>query len=562
MKAGKHFFILLITLVAIVATTFGNVPVEVQTATSGTGVVVSGHPEATQTGIEILEQGGNAIDASIAVSLALSVAEPYGSGLGGKLMLLYYEAETGKTWVIDAMDAAPLSLDVEKARSLSWQERRFGWNSVCIPGLPAGLDLAYRKWASKPWKALVSPSIKLAREGFNIEPKTFTLFEERLNRIQNNPELAKIYLPDGAIPEAGSKLKCPDLANTMEIISNEGIRSIYEGTIAQALVAEAQANGVSFSIEDLGHYEARLTTPVCLNLAGYEIQTSPPPTTGAAMAFPVMKLVEPLLDTSIPQRSPENLSLIANVWKQVKPQIYKTIGDQNDARQAFEALLSNEFLEPIRDALLTDLPQGTTPELEDRNGSTTHFVVVDRMGNMVSCTQSLSLHFGSGIVVPGTGIILNDTMSNFDFTHPENPNAVEGGKRPRSTISPTIILENGKPKIAIGLPGGSRIPTAMLQVILDRLLWNRPLDQAIGDIRYHIDPATRLTDHDTFESESGVSDEIASFFPTVGWEYLDYEPAGTGLHFGGFTAIEVMDDGSFIGFADPRRTNVAKGAKP
>ena len=563
MKVKKPFLSGLVFWVITSASLLATVPVEVQTASSTQGVVVSGHPQATQIGIDVLKQGGSAIDASIAVSLALGVAEPYGSGLGGKLMMLYYEASTGETSVIDALDAAPHSIDLDlgKVRALSWAERRFGWNSICIPGLPAGLEMAYRNWGTLPWKTLVEPSIALAREGFRIEPKTYTLFEERLERIQQFPEMARIYLPNGEIPAVGAKLECPDLARTLEVIAEEGIGSVYEGTIAKALVAAAAAEGASFTMDDLRRYEARLTKPVELDFAGALIQTSPPPTTGAAMSFPVMKLVEPILETNQPQRSPMNLSLIAHAWEQVKPRVYDTIGDSEGALEAFGELLSEPFLAPIREGLEQIASTGVTPELEDRDGSTTHFVVVDSHGNMVSCTQSLSLHFGSGIVIPGTGIILNDTMSNFDFAHPENPNAVAGGKRPRSTISPTLIFRGKKPMIAIGLPGGSQIPTAMMQVMMDRLLWGRSLDQGIGDIRYHIDPARREDAVDTIESESGLAPDVVEYLPTVGWTYKDYEPAGSGIHFGGFTAIEILQDGSYIGYADPRRTNDAKGVE-
>jgi gamma-glutamyltranspeptidase / glutathione hydrolase len=266
------------------------------------------------------------------------------------------------------------------------------------------------------------------------------------------------------------------------------------------------------------------------------------------------------MNTAEPLRSADNLTRLANVWREVQPTIYREIGDSADARTRFEHLLSPEFLDPIRASTLDPtVERAPVPALENANASTTHFVIVDQAGNIVCATQSLSLHFGAGVVATGTGIIMNDSMSNFAYADAANPNAVAQGRRPRSTICPTIVFENGAPCIAIGLPGGARIPTAMLQVLLDRLVWKRPLAQAIGDTRIHFNPAWRNRGGDAIETEIGLDSTTTAALTAAGWRVNEVEPAGTGLHFGGVNAIEFDPNGGFIGYADPRRTNTAAG---
>jgi gamma-glutamyltranspeptidase/glutathione hydrolase len=191
--------------------------------------------------------------------------------------------------------------------------------------------------------------------------------------------------------------------------------------------------------------------------------------------------------------------------------------------------------------------------------ATTHFIVVDRAGNIVTATQSLSLHFGAGVVPPGTGVVLNDSMSNFTFDDPGHPNFVAPGKRARSTIAPTIVFQAGKPVMALGLPGSARIPTALLQVLLDRLVFRRPLADAIGDTRFHYLTAWKPGEVDSFEAERSLPAGVAADLQARGWKIVLPEEAGRGRHFGGVNAIEFGPNGSVIGYADPRRTNAAVG---
>jgi len=539
---------------------FAGAPVvTVNVVRSDHAMVVAGHPEAAEIGAEVLRAGGNAIDAAVAVSLALGVAEPYGSGLGGKLMLLYYNATVGQTFVVDAMDAAPTSLDVAMARQWTSAERSTGWKSIAVPGLPAGLDAAHRRWGSLPWSEVVEPARALAQQGARVEPKTQTLFAERLDRLRNDPDLARVFLRGGEVPEVGVRLPNPDMAETLRRLGEAGGVSFYRGELGQQISAAILAGGGGITPNDLASYRVRIIQPMRMSFREFEIVTSPPPSTGAAMFLPVMKALETALDLDLPLRDPENLSLVGQVWREVQPRIYAEIADTLDAVTRFEALLDDDYIAALRAKIGLGGESGLVPALEDTNASTTHFVIVDAAGNIVSATQSLSLHFGAGVVVPGTGIILNDSMSNFSYSDADSPNAVAAGQRPRSTISPTIVFENGQPRLALGLPGGSRIPTAMLQVLLDRLTWHRPLEEAIGDVRIHFNPAWRNGGVDALEVESGLDLEVIQALSNRGWTVEIKEPAGQGLHFGGVNAIEFEAGGGLSGFADPRRSNWATG---
>lgn len=196
---------------------------------------------------------------------------------------------------------------------------------------------------------------------------------------------------------------------------------------------------------------------------------------------------------------------------------------------------------------------------EDSAAATTHFIVVDAEGNIVCATQSQSLHFGAGVVPPGTGVVMNNSMSNFAYNDRASPNFVAQAKRPRSTISPTIVTKAGKPVFAMGIPGAARIPTAMLQVLLDRLTLGRPLAEAIGDTRFHFSPALKQGEADIFAAERSLPSDAGAAMTNLGWKLELPEAAGRGRYFGGINAIEFNADGSYTGFADPRRTNAVAG---
>ncbi len=563
----KFLSLFSVFLAAALAADAASTPVEITPVTARRGMVVAAHPQAAEAGVAVLKAGGNAIDAAVATSLAVGVAEPYGSGLGGKLMMLYYEAKSGRTYVVDGMDAAG-SLDVAAYLKRPTEDRSYGYGSVCVPGLAAGLWAAHQRWGAKPFAETVAPAVALARKGFLILPKSRDFFEEQEKKLRRGDlEIARLYLPGGELPATGSLLPNEDLARTMERFGREGRDGFYRGPVAAAMVTASQQGRGVLSLEDFARYEARITeTPLAIDFRGYRILAAPPPAQGPALFLTIMKALEDETFGGGPLRTPANLDRIGRTLRIVAPLVSRAVGDAPESRSRVDQLLSPESIREIRTKALSATGPSLTLALPDDNpfyespmAATTHFLVVDSVGNIVCATQSQSLHFGAGVVPPGTGVVLNDSMSNFAYTGPEGVNYVAPGRRPRSTISPSIVLRGGKPVFAIGIPGAARIPTAMLQALLDRLALGRPLAEAIGDTRLHYVPALNTTDAATIEAERSFPSVDAESLVKLGWKVVLPEEAGRGRHFGGLNAIEFNSDGSLTGYADPRRTNVAAG---
>jgi gamma-glutamyltranspeptidase/glutathione hydrolase len=543
------------------------VPIFVTPVTAQHGMVVAAHPQAAAVGVAVLEAGGNAIDAAVATSLSLGVAEPYGSGLGGKLMLLYFEAKSGTTYAVDAMDAAG-SVDVAAYKN-SVDDRSYGYESVGVPGLAAGLWTAHQKWGVRKWADDVEPAIALALHGVRILPKGRDLFAEQEKKLRRgDSEIARLYLPNGQLPAVGSLLRNPDLTRTMELVARHGRDGFYRGPVGDAIVAASKAGGGSLTLHDLSNYEARITEPMVMEFRDSTIVSAPPPTSGAALFLPIMKALEKETFGGGPLRSASNLDKIGRVWRVVQPHVARVIGDAPESRFLLEKLIAPDSIMSIRaKAFGPDVPRKVAawdfeelpPFYESAMAATTHFIVADDQGNIVCATQSLSLHFGAGVVPPGTGVVMNNSLSNFSLGDPDGINYLAPGKRARSTIGPTIVLHEGKPDFAIGIPGGSRIPTALLQVLLDRLALRRSLAESIGDTRVHFVAVSSREGGATFEAEQSFPRAEVNGLQKKGWKVYLPEAAGRGRHFGGINAIEFNVDGSLTGYADPRRTNVAIG---
>jgi gamma-glutamyltranspeptidase/glutathione hydrolase len=562
----RHLLFLTAALLALPAAA-QPVPVNLSLAIAKRGMVIAGHPQAADAGLDVLKTGGNAIDAAIATSLSLGVAEPYASGLGGKLMLLYYEADSGQIYVIDAMDAAG-SVNVPAYLKRPEDDRSYGYGAACVPGLAAGLWMAHEKWGAKPWAADVAPAIALAREGFRVLPKSRDLFEEQLKKLRRgDPEIARLYLPGGELPAPGLLLPNLDLARTLELLAQKGRNGFYRGPVAEAIAAASAQGGGAITLDDLARYDARLTETVGIDFRGYRIESAPPPASGAAMFLPALKILEEDNFGGGPLRTAVNLDRLGRVWRVVEPEAYRIVGDTPASRNNFEQLVSPASIRALRRKARP--PLLTAPavsgslldesEAESEMAATTHFIVVDLHGNIVCATQSLGVHFGAGVVPPGTGVVLNNSMSNFEFKDRANPDYVAAGRRPRSTVAPTLVLLRGQPVLALGVPGAARIPTAMLQVLLDDLVLHRRLSEAIGDTRFHFMIPWKAGDVFTFEAEQSFPAHEADLMHALGWKVDLSEPAGRGRHFGGLNAVEIAPDGKMTGYADPRRTNTAVG---
>lgn len=538
----------------------------VQTA-EGRAVVVAGHPEAAELGIAVLERGGTAMDAAVTVSLALGVAEPYGSGIGGKFMALYYDATEQRVFAIEALDQGSLSLDPEAFVALPSEKRRTGWTAVATPGLLAGLEAGHERWGQLPWASLVEPVVELAESGATVLPATQLLVSRRRQRIAVTSEAERIYLDGKDVPKAGSRHRNPDLATTLRRVAELGADGFYKGPIADTLAAESKRSGGWLTAEDLASYRATISEPLRLEALNAILYSSPPPTTGGATVLLALAALE-ADDVSSAQGSSSALDVAvldqeAHILQQLYPWIQATIADRPEARSAFADKLVE--IQAGRRGPTGAAAGRLTPNTWSNNdptiaevaqpASTTHFVVVDAEGNMASVTQSLSHHFGSGVVAPGTGVLLNNSLSNFGTLDPNNPNYAAPGRRPRTTIAPTLVFRNDGSSYALGVPGGQRIPTAMLQVALDLLVFHRSLDDAIAAPRLHFRRplANGGRDANTYELEVPLS-SLRKELARLGWETsVQVDPEV----FGGFCAIEV-EGSRRRGVADRRRTNAAR----
>lgn len=523
------------------------------------GMVVAGHPEATEIGLRVLKEGGNAIDAVVATSLALGVAEPYGSGLGGKCALLYYEAASGTVSFIDGMDTSGAAFDVTGVGALRAARRAQGGSAIGVPGLVAALSMAHGKWGKTAWSELVLPAAELAEGGFLVVPGMPVFFERRMARIQSHPETARLYLPKGQRPDAGERLSNPDLGKTLRAIAEQGRAGFYEGDVAERIVAEIRATGGHLTLEDFSRYAARLGTPLSVSTGGFEVFGGGPPTTGGATALLSLTALEMATwDLSAGFHSAPNLDLWARMLRHVYPRIQRSIADTPAALSNWQNLTDPAAINALRVAAgQSKAPLEGSRTSDSGGGWTTHFVVADGEGNVASVTQSLSHHFGSGVTAPGTGVVLNNSLTNFSYADTESVNYGAPNQRPRSTIAPIIILKEGRPVLAFGLPGGGRIPTTTLAILVDYLHFGQDIGQAIAAPRAHLFRSrSAQPDSNTVQLEANVPAKLAEELRDLGW---DVEVVADTEFFGGVTALEIDADGQLTGWADARRTNHAAG---
>lgn len=536
-----------------------GVPMTVQVAEGRGGMVAAGHPDAAAAGVAVLKAGGNAMDAAVAVGFALGVTEPYGSGLGGKLALVYREAKTGRVGVIEALDQASVHLDEEAFRQLPAASRNSGGQSVAVPGFVAGMLEAHQRWGVRPRAELLAPAIKLAEQGFEVRSTQVKFFRAQEAKMRANAELGRLYMPDGETPEAGRRLVNKDLGATLRLVAEKGAPGFYSGPVAAALVKALQAADSPIRDDDLAGYKAHYMEPLTVRFRGLDLYSAPPPVSGGGVYLLSMAALEGETLKGSTVLNPEALNQVMRLYLEADAACRDVLGDSNGSREDWQRLLAPRRLAELRKQAeaAAEITQAAGDDgFEAMAADTTHFVVVDKEGNVVSATQSQSNHFGSGLVAPGTGVVLNNSLSNFTRIR-GNPNDVKAGRRPRTTITPAVIVRDGKLVAGIGLPGGSRIPSAMVQVTVDYLMFGRSLEDAIAAPRFH--PVTRKKGDPTnrFETEKETDYRVADALKgQFGWkDGTDAEAES----FGGVNAVERLPDGRLRGYADQRRSNTAMG---
>jgi gamma-glutamyltranspeptidase/glutathione hydrolase len=523
------------------------------------GAVAAAEENAARAGIEILREGGNAADAAVAVSFALAVTWPEAGNIGGGGFWNSRDAR-GRTLVVDYREAAPRlaarDLFTRPGRSGVAPSSTEGALASGVPGTVAGLALAHRRTGRLPWKTVLEPAVRLAREGFVMSEAVSESIAGEKDRLAKDPEAARIFLPGGAPPMAGKVFQQPDLARTLAAIRDRGEDGFYRGETARRFEESQRRAGGLISRGDLARYEAKVRKPLRFQFAGHEIVTTPAPSSGPVLAE--MALAVARVADRVREASPTAVHWVAEIEKRAFRDRNRWLGDP-----AFPGVRERLFTDPARiDRLVASIDPrratatATLARVFPERPTTTHFSVMDGDGMAVSITTTLNDSFGSARVAPGLGFLLNNEMDDFATRPGEknmyglvqgDVNAVAPGKRMLSSMCPSIAVSGGRNVLVWGTPGGSTIPTTNLQVLVRRLLRNEPLGDALSGARFHQQDLP-----DEIEVETGRFDaEWLDALRAMGHEIKDRKRLGC-VH-----AIAVEKDGTVVAAADPRGSGAA-----
>ncbi len=536
-------------------------PLEAQTinpiATGRAGMVASATPLATEIGLEILQQGGNAIDAAVATAFALGVAEPNASGLGGGGFILVRFARTGEVAYIDYREVAPLAARPDMYLDFEGRVRpgstTVGHLAVAVPGTLAGLHMALARYGTMTLKQVMAPSIALAERGYVVTRTLSGMMMDNLDKLNRFPAAAAIYTKRGLPYDPGDRLVLRDLAATYRLIASAGPAAFYEGEIADAIVAEMKRGGGIITKADLAGYRPKMRVPVRSTYRGYEVISSPPPSSGGAHVIQALNILEGYDMAALGFQTPAALHLTIEALKRSFADRGRYMADPDFVPVPLAGLISKDYATVLRRTIDPNRASPSVapgnPEPYGKSANTSHISVVDREGNVVALTQTINYFFGSGVMVPGTGIILNNEMDDFVPT-PGAANSVQPGKRPLSSMAPTIVLREGRPFMTVGSPGATRIISALAQIIMNIVDYKMDIQTAIEAPRIHA--MTR----DVF-MEGRIPADVRAALTAMGHPLLVRGPMD--LYFGGAQGILIAPNGVLFGGADPRRDGFAKG---
>lgn len=456
----------------------------------GRAAVSSAHERATEAGVEILERGGNAFDAAVAVSAALAVVEPESSGIGGGGFWLLYTAEDDRSVMVDGRETAPAASTEDMYLDASGEVVRDrainGPLAGGIPGAPAAWAHIAEHYGTLPLSELLAPAIRLAEEGFEVDAKYQTMINWRAATMQRWPETAAIFMPDGEVPALGDTIRQPDLAATLRALAAEGPDGFYHGEVARRLVEGVREAGGIWTMEDLAGYRVVEREPIRTSYRGYELITASPPSSGGIAIAQMLEIVEPFDLAALDQA--DRVHVLAEAMRRAYRDRALYLGDPDFVDIPVDMLISEHYAAGLRATLRMDraLPSSMLAADPDRfepeGTDTTHFSLIDAEGNLVSATLTVNLPFGSAFAPPGTGVLVNNEMDDFSAKPGEpnaygligfSANAIEPGKRMLSSMSPTIV--RGDDRVAVlGTPGGSRIITMVLLGLLDFIAGHGP----------------------------------------------------------------------------------------
>jgi gamma-glutamyltranspeptidase / glutathione hydrolase len=527
------------------------------------GMVVTQEAAASRVGLDVLKRGGNAVDAAVAVGFALAVTLPRAGNIGGGGFMLIHRADRNQTIAIDYRETAPAATTKDVFLDANGEadpfKSRYSGLAVGVPGTVAGLELAWRKYGSGKFSFadLIAPSIALARQGLTVDDDVADSLPLAAKALAAHPSSARMFLrADGSVKQAGDRIALDDLAATLEAIAANGAAGFYEGTVAEKMVAAVQGAGGRMTMADLAGYRAVERQPVSGTYRGYRVVSMPPPSSGGAHIIEILNILEGFPLTGQGLNSAASLHEMAEAEKLAYADRAAWLGDPDFIKIPLAGLTSKAYAEHLR-ALIS--PDHARPATDIRPGEpqryesdqTTHFSIVDSDGDAVANTYTLNLPYGSGLVADGTGILLNNELDDFAAKPgAANVYGLLGGdanapgpmRRPLSSMSPTLVFKDGKLMMATGSPGGSRIITFVLQVIVNVIDHGLNVAEAQNAPRAH----DQLWP-DELRVERGVSPDTIRLLEAMGHKVVLSPSMGSA------NTIGRARDGELEGASDPRQ---------
>ena len=525
-------------------------------------IVVAEEPIATEIGAAVLKSGGNAVDAAVAVGFALAVTFPYAGNIGGGGFMLIRLAD-GRTTFLDFRERAPekasRDMYLDKAGNVT-KDSIEGWRASGVPGTVRGLEFAHKKFGHKTWPELLAPAVALAKNGFPVPYSLAVSLKDSTAKFNNFPESKRVFLNGGAGFAMGAQFSQPDLARTLERISKNP-NDFYEGETAKRIAAGMAANGGLITTGDLKNYKVVERPPLTGKYKGFDIITAPPPSSGGIGILQMLGMLENSGYEKSGSGSASSVHYIAEVMRRYFADRSEYFGDPDFFKVPIHALLNPAYIATQRSTIN---PNRATPSSEIGPGKlaayesseTTHFSIVDKEGNAVAMTYTLNGGYGSHVTVPGTGILLNNEMDDFS-AKPGVPNmfkliqgeanAIAPNKRPLSSMTPTILVRDGKPFLVVGGPGGSKIISSVLQVILNVVDFSMNAQDAVDAPRFH-----HQWQPDVLSIERGFSPDTIRILESLGHKVESSNSVAR------IEAI-VIDKGLLQGGADGRGYGKAEG---
>lgn len=522
------------------------------------GMVATEQELASRIGLDILKAGGNAVDAAVGIGFALAVALPNAGNIGGGGFMMVHDAKTGKSVALDFREVAPLkasrNMYLDDKGNVINGKSLYTHYAVGVPGTVAGMEHALKKWGTMPLDKVIAPSIALAEKGFPVSETLAKILRQEQKNMGKWPATTEIFWKDGAPLKRGDLLVQKDLAQSMRLIAQQGAKAFYEGAIAQKIAAEMAPHAGAVTLQDLREYKVAEREPVRGTYRGYEVVTMPPPSSGGTHLVQILNMLEQWPLAQWGQNSAQTLHHMAESSKLAYADRSEYLGDPDFVKIPLKGLTSKRYAESL--AKTID-PNRARPAKEIKPGQpqpyesdqTTHYSVVDKAGNAVAVTYTLNTNFGSGIVAKGTGILLNNEMDDFAAKPGVanayglvggDANAVAAKKRPLSSMTPTLVLKDGKPTLVTGSPGGARIITTVLQTVVNTIDFaNNPAEAAATPRIHH------QWTPDELRVEKGLSPDTLALLKQRGHN-IAVKPSM------GRTQTIQIRNGQLYGYSDPR----------